>query len=143
MPPTLERRLRDLEDRVAITELVSRLYVLLDGERFDELGSVYTEDVALSFPSAQMRGLEAVEEVARRRAATFRRMQHVSTDVVVELDGDRAVVRTNHLSFHLKDEADRQAHFDAGIVHRFDAVRTPDGWRLSRGEASVIWTNGG
>ena len=61
----------------------------------------------------------------------------------MKLDGDRVVVRTNHLSFHLKDEADRQAHFDAGIVHRFDAVRTPGGWRLSRGEASVVWTNGG
>jgi len=74
---------QEIEDRSAIAEVVSRLYVLLDEERFDELDSVYTDDVRLDFPSAVMQGLAEATDVARRRARAFGRMQHLSTDVVI------------------------------------------------------------
>jgi hypothetical protein len=103
---------------------------------------VYADDVVLDFPSGRMIGLEAVTAVARKRAERYDRMQHISTDIVVELDGDAARIRTNHLAFHVHDAQVPTAHFDAGTVHRFDAIRTADGWRLARGTADVIWTAG-
>ena len=130
-------------DRFAVTDLVQRLYVLLDEQRYDELGSVYTDDVELQFPSAHMVGLEATIATARTRGERYARTQHVNTDIVVELDGDAARVRSNHLAFHVHDAETPAVHMDAGVVHRFDAVRTDVGWRLARGTADVIWRAGG
>jgi hypothetical protein len=143
MSRTIEDRIQLLEDRAALTDLVSRLYALLDEERFDELDTVYTDDVELDFPSAHMHGLGEAMAMARRRAERYARMFHGSTDVLVErLDGDSAALRTNHVSVHVHPGDDLGSHFDAGIVHEFDAVRTPGGWRLSRGQARVVWTGG-
>ena len=124
-------------DCAAVAALITRLYRLLDEQRFDELDSVYTDDVVLVFPSGEMRGLEAVTAKARARAEQYPRMQHLNTDVVVELDGDSAHVRSNHLAFHVEESGTR---FDAGLVHHFDAARTGVGWRLTRGAGNLIWS---
>ncbi len=134
-------RLQELADHRELIDLVSRLYSVLDEERFGDLAEIYTADAVLVFPSARMEGLEAIERIARRRAEAFDRMQHLTTDVLVELDGDRASLRTNHVAFHVHRDAGAGQHYDAGVVHRFDAVRTPAGWRLSRADGHVIWTS--
>ena len=37
-------------DREAVSDLITRLYRLLDEQRFDELSSVYAEDAELVLP---------------------------------------------------------------------------------------------
>ena len=125
-------------DQQAVSTLVTRLYALLDEGRYDELGSVYTDDIELRFPSGDMRGLDAVTEIARRRGERYDRVQHISTDLLVDVDGDSARVRTNHWAVHVH----AGGRFEAGLVHHFDAARTPAGWRLTRGRADVIWRAG-
>lgn len=137
-----EARLQELADHRELTDLVSRLYSVLDEERFGDLAGIYTADAVLVFPSATMEGLEAIERVARRRADAYESMQHLTTDVLIELEGDRAVLRTNHVAFHVHRDTAAGERFDAGVVHRFDAVRTPAGWRLSRADGRVVWTSG-
>jgi hypothetical protein len=124
-------------DHAAVSALITRLYRLLDEQRFEELDSVYSDDVVLVFPSGEMHGLDAVTAKARARAERYPRMQHLNTDVFVELDGDRAHVRSNHLAFHVEASGTR---FDAGLVHHFDAARTSVGWRLTRGAGDLIWS---
>ena len=124
-------------DREAISDLITRLYRLLDEQRFDELSSVYTEDAELVFPRGEMHGLDAVKAKARERAVQYPRMQHLNTDLVVEVDGDVARARGNHLAFHVEPSGTR---FDAGVVHHFEAARTPAGWRLTRVTGDLIWS---
>lgn len=124
-------------DSEVVADLITRLYRLLDEQRFDELDSVYTDDVVLEFPAGDMRGLDAVTAKARARAEQYPRMQHLNTDIDVELAGDTARVRSNHLAFHVEPSGTR---FDAGLVHHFEAARTEAGWRLVRGSADLIWS---
>jgi ketosteroid isomerase-like protein len=121
-----------------VADLVTRLYALLDERRYDELGSVYTDDVSLSFPSGEMRGLSDVIATARARGERYERVQHISTDLLVDVDGDAATVRTNHWAVHVH----AGGRFEAGLVHHFDARRGADGWRLARGRADVVWRAG-
>jgi len=125
-------------DRHEVAGLVSRLYALIDEGRYDELGSVYARDVELELPTGSLRGLENIVTVARQRFGRYERVQHVSSDVLVELEDDAASIRANHLAYHLH----AGGRFDAGIVQRFEAARTPDGWRLTKGRADVIWRTG-
>ena len=124
-------------DREAVSDLISRLYRLLDEQRFDELGSVYTEDASLVLPRGELHGLAAVTAKARERAVQYPRMQHLNTDLVVQVDGDVARARGNHLAFHVEPSGTR---FDAGVVHHFEAARTPAGWRLKRVTGDLIWS---
>ena len=125
-------------DRQEVADLVTRLYALLDEGRYDELASVYAADVELEFPSAHMHGLDEAVAMARTRGGRYDRAQHITTDLLVDVDGDRASVRSNHWAIHVH----AGGRFEAGLVHRFDAARTPDGWRLTRGRADVVWRAG-
>ena len=124
-------------DRVAVATLITRLYELLDEQRFDELGSVYAEDAVLEFPNGTMRGLAELTAKARERAAQYPRMQHLNTDVSVEVDGDTARMRSNHLAIHLEASGKR---YDAGLVHHSEAARTAVGWRLVRVTGDLVWS---
>jgi ketosteroid isomerase-like protein len=125
-------------DRLEVADLITRLYALLDEGRYDELGSVYADDVELGFPSATMYGLGEAAAVARRRGERYERVQHISTDVLIDVDGDRAHVRSNHWAIHVH----AGGRFESGLVHHFDAARTDAGWRLTKGRADVIWRTG-
>src|SRR5215467_11652666 len=86
--------LQDLTDRQAITDLVSRLGLWLDEGRFDEAPSILTDDVAVSTPGGQASGIERVIAQARRNHQ-FDALQHVISNVLIDLDGDRADIRAN------------------------------------------------
>ena len=62
-------------DREAVSDLITRLYRLLDEQRFDELSSVYAEDAELVLPRGrgEMHGLDAVTAKARERAEKYPR----------------------------------------------------------------------
>ncbi|MCY1046147.1 nuclear transport factor 2 family protein [Corallococcus sp. bb12-1] len=142
--PSLAHQLQALTDRQALTELVGRLDLLLDAKRFDDLRSVYTEDVVADFPMSvgRVQGVDVLAGFARQRMTKFWRTQHSSTNILIELEGDRATVLANRFSVHVHQEGRPQSHLDAGIAHRFQAIRTPQGWRFSRIEAEVLWTAG-
>lgn len=140
----LARQVRELADRYEIAALISRLDQLLDEQRFDDLRSVYTDDVTVDFPmsAGQVQGVDVLADFGRRRFAAFERTQHLSTNHLIELDGDRATVRVDQISIHVQRAEAPGSHFDAGVVDRFEAVRTTDGWRLARAQAGPIWTSG-
>jgi SnoaL-like protein len=135
----LERQVTELVARNAITELVYRLGVALDDGRFDELRSIFTEDSTASTPGGSVEGIDALIAQASRNHSRERRNHHVITNVLVDLDGERADVRANLVVTFARDAV---PYFTLGEVYRFDARRTPDGWRLSRVESTPVWTTG-
>jgi hypothetical protein len=130
--PTL--LIHDLTDRHEIADLVSRLGLWLDEGRFDEAPSILTQDVAVSTPGGQAQGIERVIAQARRNHQ-HAHLQHVITNVLIDLDGDRARVRANLVVTFADDAISSQQ----GERYRFEALRTADGWRLSRVEVEPVW----
>jgi G3E family GTPase len=129
--------LQDLTDRQDITDLVSRLGLWLDEGRFDEASTVLVDDVTVDTPGGHAEGIEHVVAQARRNHQ-HAHLQHVITNVLIDLDGDRAAVRANLVVTFADDAVSSQQ----GERYRFDAVRTPDGWRFSRVEVVPVWKVG-
>ena len=146
--------MQDLIDRTEVTDLISRLGVVLDEARFEDMPALLAEDVSVHTPGGTAAGREAVIAQASRNHRPEQPIQHVITNVLVDLggagDSDRAQARAN-LVVHFgpldggSDAAGLQAppvESTLGEVYRFGLVRTPDGWRFSRIETTAVWTSG-
>ncbi|KKJ98520.1 nuclear transport factor 2 family protein [Micromonospora sp. HK10] len=124
-------------DRAEIAELVARLAWALDERRFDDLRTVYAPDARTSSPRGTLAGLDEIVEVLRRTSPEEELTQHLNSDVVIDLDGDRAEIGAHQLVYFYR--AGAAPHRRAGVRTRYTAVRTPAGWRLAQADISPLW----
>jgi len=95
MNTTIDATLRQLVDRNEIADLVHRLGVVLDYGKFDDLRALLTEDTSVRTPGGTAEGREAVIAQARRNHPPKQPIQHVITNILVDLNGARAQARAN------------------------------------------------
>jgi SnoaL-like domain len=142
--------LHNLLERDEITTLVARLGVALDDGDFDGLRSLLTDDVTVRTPGGTAEGHEAVIAQASRNHRPDQPCQHLITNVLVDLDGDRATARANLVvAFGPPGGGDRSVRpldlpvrYTIGEIYHFELRRTPDGWRFARIETTPLWTSG-
>jgi hypothetical protein len=139
---------RAVHDRNEIADLVFRLAACLDEGRFDDLRDLLVEDATVRTPGGEASGREALITQAQRNHPADQRFQHVVTNVLIDLAGDRATARTN-LTVHITLPAEAPAgapvpplRASLGEVYTFGLARTLDGWRLSRIEVDPRWVSG-
>ncbi|MET7328693.1 nuclear transport factor 2 family protein [Nonomuraea sp. NPDC005650] len=142
----LRRRVRELSDREEITDLVYRLGAVLDEGRFDELSAIFSEDATALTPGGLAEGRSALIAQAGRNHSPEERIQHVIGNVLVNVDGNRARVRANLIATFAAEGASEVRLAPAprlilGEVYHFEAIRTGQGWRLSRVETTPVWAS--
>ncbi|MCA6091349.1 nuclear transport factor 2 family protein [Streptomyces sp. SCA3-4] len=139
----MHRTLQGLVDRAEITDLMDRYLRSLDDGVFDEewARTFHTEDVTADMPIGTVHGRDALLDHVSRGMALFDRTVHLSTNAVIELDGDRATVRSAQLSTHVLADGSDGLFVSAGHVDN-ELVRTADGWRISASALRVVWTQG-
>lgn len=137
----MRRQVRALTDRAAVTDLISRYLRSLDEGVLDDdwARAFHTEDVVAEMPVGTVRGRDAVLDRVRRGMALFDRTVHLSTNDVVEIDGDRATVRGAQLSTHVLADGSQEVFVSAGHTET-ELVRTDEGWRISATALRVVWT---
>jgi hypothetical protein len=125
-----------LADRAELVELLGRYADIADRKEYTELPSlVFTDPVTLDFEAVagippMTTPLREYVEVLRASFAPFRATHHVISGHVIELDGDTAKIHAHVRAEHWADGGP-----DRWLVTGFydnEAVRTADGWRLSR-----------
>ena len=147
---TIANDLHDLVERDEITTLVARLGVALDDGDFDGLRSLLTDDVIVHTPGGTAEGHEAVIAQASRNHRPDEPCQHLITNVLVELIGDRATARANLIVAFGPPGAgdgsvrplDLPVRYTIGEIYHFALRRTADGWRFARIETTPLWTSG-
>ncbi|WP_314175888.1 nuclear transport factor 2 family protein [Streptomyces winkii] len=121
-----------LEDRIAVTELISSHGHLVDDGSLDRLHELFTSDVVYDltdFGQGRLTGVAAVREAALALGSANPVAHHVTNVVVTGSSDGRAEVRSKGLGI--------KADGSCGSVSYDDTVvRTPDGWRISRRKVS-------
>ncbi len=86
--PTLEERVRHLEDRVAIGELIARYCLAMESCEVDAIESLFTPDARVWSVDGAMdaRGRQAVIEMFKGRFTVFGPRNHFTHDRIVEFD---------------------------------------------------------
>ncbi|SHL30411.1 SnoaL-like domain-containing protein [Pseudonocardia thermophila] len=134
MPTTT---LDELADRQAIAELVARFGRWLDGDPGD-IADFYALDAEVESPRARLRGRHAIAEFLARTGDE--RAHHLHTDLLIDLDGDRAVVSANQLVNFF--EPGVPPYRTSGLRVTYTVARTDDGWRIVRSRIELQWLIG-
>jgi hypothetical protein len=144
--------LRAIADHQEITDLVDLLGLALDEGNPDDVRQLLVEDASVHTPGGEASGRDAVAAQAVRNHPDDQRFQHVTSNVLVQVTGDRATARANlvvHITMVDAPPVIRSGRplppplrASIGEVYRFDLVRTADGWRFSRIEALPRWLDG-
>lgn len=125
-----DRTIRTAADRIELSELLHRYALAIDTAEWEGLRNVFLADASVDFGSVDryvegatgVSGVEAILSWFRTVLAPFPDVMHFMSNHVIDLDGDRARVRTY---MHV-------LHMPMGGVYHCDAVRTPAGWRIRK-----------
>ncbi|MEU0152518.1 nuclear transport factor 2 family protein [Micromonospora fulviviridis] len=128
-----------IADRIEITDLFTRFALLLDEKRWEDADTVFTDDVAVHSPrGGELRGIHKVVGFMRQSEVEGQHTQHTTTDLLVDIDGDQAVVTANSLVYYYRDG--QAPHFTGGLRTAGAVVRTPAGWRIREQRITPAWT---
>lgn len=106
----LERRIRRLEDRVEIHELVARYGLVMDDRNMADMPGLFTDDVVIRSGDGVMnaRGRDTVVALFRGRFEVLGPSNHVSHDKIIsfdEIDSDRATgIVLSHAEMHRRGQ---------------------------------------
>ncbi len=129
-----ERWLAELQDRLEIEDLLTRYCAAIDTGDFDLLDEVFTADATIDYTrSGGIRDeYPTVKTWLEKALAPFRVVQHLVTNVRVELDGDRARSVCYFLNpMGLPREDGGVNTFFCGGIYRDQLLRTERGWRIT------------
>lgn len=137
----LEQRIKYLEDRAEIDQLISRLSQILDARDIPALNEVATpEFVAVMTP-----GLTHMKSL-------WTATQHIMTERWIDINGDRATVKANLIGSNMAKQLPGRAadNYDAAGRDQYEVrgryvyslVRTPQGWRIANTDLTYLWSHG-
>ncbi len=85
-----------MSDKEEIRELLARYCFALDADRFDEMAALFTPDGVWQTAFGTGTGRAGIVAQARRIATEPRpRRVHLTTNIVIDLNGDTATARSN------------------------------------------------
>ncbi len=134
--------LQEISDRLEIQDLIYRYAELLDGKRFDELATVFSDDAHIDY-SAMGGAVGNREETIAWLAKVmpmFPNTQHSVANAQIRVDGDRATGRVmcfNPQEFPLPGGGTQLVMMGLWYVDEY--VRTAGGWRIRRREEEKSW----
>jgi hypothetical protein len=130
----------ELLDRLRIEELIARLGRCLDERDFEAIRELFTADGRVTTPGGVATGCDAIVEQARRRHSADVGIQHVITNALIDIAGDRADVRANLLVTFARDGVGDPRPFQLGEVYRFRLRQADNGWRFESLISSPVWS---
>jgi hypothetical protein len=125
----LEARIRRIEDRLAINDLVVNYATLLDDAQWDALGELFTTDGVFGSPHSTTVGRAAIIENYRVKHAPFTWTWHDPHGVSVEFDDDDHA-RGTVIGYSELGNAETTV---STAIRYLDDYRREDGrWRFAR-----------
>lgn len=146
-PKDLERRLRAIEDQLAIYQLIASHPPSADTGAADYTASVYREDGVFD-RGPQLDGARGAHDIAafitrpEHREAIDGGLAHVAGMPLVDLRGDTAIVTSYLMIVHLDHDGATRALPNHGrssgyrihrvVVNRWELVREQERWTIAR-----------
>lgn len=137
MSAELERRLRALEDRAEIAELIAGYGPAVDSGEGDAVAALWTDDGTYQFDETVLDadGIRGLVEYDTHVEYMRRGCAHVLSAPRIEIDGDTAVAVTH--SVVMLHDGERWVG-ERVSANRWELVRTDAGWRAQRRQNRLL-----
>ena len=137
----------ELEDRLAILDLIGRLALTIDARDWNELGELFTDTVyhdRTSLTGGEPVTLPVAEFVDgwRQTLQNMDAVHHQITNHVINVDGDRATCAANMQGTHVLVNPSGGPMWTVGGRHDYKLERTQGGWRIAALTFTVQWATG-
>ena len=136
-----DQKIQTLLDRMEIIETATRYATGVDTRDRDVYRSCFTDEIELDMSGMGMgepmkMSADAWVDQALTLVSNFESTQHMITNHVITVDGDRATcvayVRAQHYN--------PQNMYTVGGYYTNTLVRTPEGWKISKLKLTPTWT---
>ena len=129
-------------DKLAIQEVLTRYAHALDNREHQLFSEVFLADADIDYSAAGgIRGdLQAWQEWIHPAMSKFDSWQHLLSNFIIELDGDRATALTrcyNPLQGRREDGSNYVLH--TGARYHDQLIRTGNGWRIQKRVLGMDW----
>jgi hypothetical protein len=137
----------EVEDRLAILELIGSLVLVLDARDWNALEKLFTDTVysdRTSLLGGEPVTLGVDEFVAgwRQLLENFDAVHHLVTCHVISLDGDQATCAANMQGTHVLANHSGSPMWTVGGRHDYQFQRTSEGWRIAGITFTIQWATG-
>jgi hypothetical protein len=132
----------DLEDRLAINQVVDTYALGIDSRDWDLVTSVFTDDAFLDYTAfGGPKGRRDDVILWLQDALTaFVMSQHLITNRLITIDGDDAVVSAELLAIMgMQKEPGKMSMMQTGGQYNDRLVRTSEGWKISQRTCDRGW----
>ena len=139
MPERLVERLRALEDREAIRDLIARYGPLADCGQADAVAALFAEDGIYAVGGmGEAKGRAAIAAMIEgpvHQSLMADGCAHILTSPAIELAGDHATARCHSIVFRHEDGEWAPVRVAA---NRWELVRGPEGWQVTRRDNALL-----
>ena len=143
---SIEQRVQELEDRIAIRELVDQYTYCADTRDAEGQMAIFTEDTnfevymdeKIAEPTQVVTGRKDLRPVFDDLNQYLSTM-HFNGQSTFKLDGNKATGTTYCRAYHLKVEDGVQKLMIAGIRYYDKMVKQDGGWLFSERKLKVCW----
>jgi hypothetical protein len=144
---TSEFRTTEVEDRLAIIELIGRLALAIDSKEWDAMGQLFTETVyhdrtSLTGGEPYTAPVAQFVDGWRQTLQHMDAIHHQITNHVITFDGDQASCAANMQGTHVLANASGGPMWTVGGRHDYQLTRTPGGWRIAGLTFTLQWATG-
>ena len=132
-----------MSDREEIIQLLNLYGLAMDTQRWELFDRIFTADCDADYgPTSHWMDRAQFKSDFGAFHALFDATQHMMTNHLVAIDGDRANAHTYGAWRLIRHAAGDPPVWDGTGYYDDLLVRTPEGWRITRRTCRVIWWTG-
>ncbi len=143
----MDETIQWLKDKADIQDTILKYATGIDTRDWDLYRSIFADEVEMDFssysgqPASVVTGDQWVQGV-QAMLPGFDATQHVLTNFVIDVDGDKAVATVYMKAEHFIANTDGDNSHTLGGYYTHKLQRTESGWKIHATKLTVTWSRG-
>jgi hypothetical protein len=140
---TVDLDMARIVDEQAIVNVCLRYGQALDQKDWEALRDCFVSDAVAEYEGiGACHGVDEIIALVRNGLQVLDRSQHLLTNFLIEVDGDRATSACYLQAQHVRSGTPGGSNFIIAGRYTDDVVRRPEGWRIALRRLEIWWTDG-
>ena len=140
----LAKRMEDIEDKLALKELVDRFSILADQKKGIEQMYLFTEDAIVETYikgelSSSLKGNKEIGETFNTFLNSMQTVYHLNGQQVVNIDGDKATGISYCLTILFSEQNKKIVKRTIGVIYNDEFVKQDGKWLISKRISNFTW----